>query len=851
MNSWLFLRTFFYRELVTQKTYSLQVILSVMIGVGAVSGIQSYKTSLTEMIQKEAKNLMGADLAFQTPEKIRPFQLELLESTLPKGSKQAQVIQFLSMLQSVKNGESALSMVRAMDPLYPFYGSVETDPPGIYENLDPEGILLDSLLAKNLSLQIGDKVQLGDKVFFFRGVLLKEPGSLGGFIGMAPASVVRRTSLEKSGLEQRGSRIRYTIYAKFPETEDLLQFKERNFDRYLENDLTIFHNTESNSGSQLFITNTLDFLSLLGLGSFYLGGIAIFISMRTRVINSRQQIAILKCLGLRSFQIRLLVLSETILLSLLGIILGLILGYYLQAKLPVLLPGVDGLEGKGLEGSAIIQSIGLGFLVPFLVSFQSLVNAGRIPPMDALKNPEGIAPDEYNLNRKFDWNEIGILVFVFFLFVTVAVLDTGSFFKGIFLCSIFFVIPGLVWFLYLVIRYWIGIVSRLFELPASFTLVLKKFVRQYSFTSLSVIGMGSAIFVLILSLILRESLLNLGGARQITKRPNVFVLDIRNDQRELFHNIVTSKNVQEYRISPVYRARLEKINGIKVDPTGEKKNASERDWRSQARTREYMLSYRDELYDTEKVTSGRFWNLQSQNEISVEKDFAKYLKAGIGDELEFRLEGFPMDRIRGKITNLRTVNWSDMKPNFLVLFSRGDLEKFPGFYLSSFYLESDNERYLLQKELVQRFPNLTFIDTEKAVKSFESVIAKVASIINVMSTLLIIASILLLISVLYSSSRERFQELVFYRIIGARKSFVRSVVLIEGALTGLFAFVVGLGLALIADFILNFFLLDLESVYPELDILTVMLAVNLGVTGAYYFTSSRLFHLPVKRLMKV
>ena len=64
-----FFKTFFKRQLFSRKTFSLQVILSVAVGVGAVTGIQSYKTSLADLIQKEARNLMGADLAFQTPEK--------------------------------------------------------------------------------------------------------------------------------------------------------------------------------------------------------------------------------------------------------------------------------------------------------------------------------------------------------------------------------------------------------------------------------------------------------------------------------------------------------------------------------------------------------------------------------------------------------------------------------------------------------------------------------------------------------------------------------------------------------------------------------------------------------------
>jgi putative ABC transport system permease protein len=852
MNRKAFFRTFFHRELFSRKTYSLQVILSVAIGVGAVSGIQSYKTSLIDLIQKEAKNLMGSDLAFQTPEKIRPFQNELLDKTLAPKGERAEVVQFLSMLQNPSNEETALSLIRGMEPNFPFYGEIRTEPEGAYRDLDNSGILLEESLAKNLNLKLGDDLRLGDKIFAFRGVVKKEPGSLGGFVGMAPTSLVRRSSLVNSGLEERGSRIRYTVFAKLSPGIDPAKFKEMNFELFSKNDFTIFHNTESNSGSQQFITNTLDFLSLLGLASFFLGAIAIFISTRTRVGDSQKQLSILKCLGLGSKYAQILVLSETLILSLMGSVLGLFLGHWIQSSLPSLLVGVeaDGIS-TGLTTVAYIEGIGLGLLVPILVSIHSLVKVGQVSPLNALKNPDSARSDDSVIGSEFGRFEYLLLTAVYILFLGVAYLDTGNLIKAIVLCSIFFILPLLVWLIYILVRLLLTFLSKGVEFPRVTTLVFRKFIRQYGLVSLSIIGLGSAIFVLLLSFILRESLLNLGGARQLTKRPNVFVLDIRNEQQSGLQEIMNKYDIQEYRLVPVIRGRLSKVNGETVDRTQVEKDSSKRDWRSSARTREYMLSYRNELYDTEKVTSGKFWNSDSKNEISVEKDFAGYLEADIGDELEFSIEGFPFAKAKGTITNLRTVSWSDMKPNFVVLFSGGDLEEIPGFYLSSFFLESSEDRFQLQKALVKKYPNITFIDTEKAVKSFEGIVNKVSSIINIMSFLLIFSSILLLVSVLYSSSKERLRELVFYRVVGARQKLVRSLILQEALFLAFFSFTSSLGLAILGDWVLNRFVLDLQSIYPWVEIGIVGISVTVGVVMAYYLTSRRLFQLPVKKLMKL
>ncbi|MCG9873988.1 MAG: FtsX-like permease family protein [Leptospiraceae bacterium] len=849
MNQKAFFKTFFKRQLFSRKTFSLQVILSVAIGVGAVSGIQSYKSSLADLIRTEARNMMGADLAFQTPEKPRDLQNSLLQKTLPQGSQRAEVVQFLSMLQNPKNEEVALSMLRGIENQYPFYGKIETDPKDAYAKLKDSDILLEENLSKNLAVKIGDRIQVGERDYFFAGLIKKEPGSVGGFTGMAPTSIISKSSVDSTGLIEKGSRIRYTIFAKLPNNVDPNQFKKTYFEEYIKNDLTIFHNTEVNSGSQKFITNTLDFLSLLGLSSFFLGAVAIFISARTRVLDSQKQISILKCLGLESKYIRLMVLSETLSLSLIGVVFGLGLGYWIQSSLPNLLGG-DGFPdlSHGITGIAFLEGLGLGIFIPLLVSLHSLIKAGMVSPMNALKSPDGVSDSTGSLSNRWSKMEYILLAAVYLLFFFVSWLDTGNIIKGLVLCSMFFLIPLLIWLTYQLLRWLLLSYSKSRVVSKRFSLVLKKFVRQYGLVSLSIIGLGSAIFVLLLSLILRESLLNLGGSRQLTKRPNVFIIDIKPDQKAGFESMVSKYSPTEYYLAPIIGARLSKINGEKIDTSQLEQDASKRDWKSTARTREYMLSYRDELFETESVDSGKWWKESSVNEISVEKDFSKSLGAGIGDELEFSIQGFP---IKGRITNLRSVNWADMKPNFVVLFSKGDLESAPRYYISSFYIEDSAQRFQMQKQIVKAYPNITFIDTEKAVKSFEGIVEKVSAIINIMSGLLVIASIMLLVAVLYSSSRERFREMVLFRVVGAKQNFVRGIVLYESILLSFFSFFCSFILAMIADKILNQYVLNLESIYPVFNMIMVAILVFFGILFAYILTSRKLFSLPVKTLMKM
>jgi predicted lysophospholipase L1 biosynthesis ABC-type transport system permease subunit len=197
---------------------SLSFILSIVIGVGSVTGINSYKNTLKSSILKESRNLMGADLLFESSRKLDENQLKLIYDSLPKDSSITPSVQFISMLESKKTSDSTITLIKANSNQFPFYGEVGTLPQNIYKNLRNNQILLDEGITKNLDLKIGDIVKLGNTQFEFIGFISREPLSgLGGFSGMAPTSIININSLSSTGLEQRGSRIRYNYFVSIPE----------------------------------------------------------------------------------------------------------------------------------------------------------------------------------------------------------------------------------------------------------------------------------------------------------------------------------------------------------------------------------------------------------------------------------------------------------------------------------------------------------------------------------------------------------------------------------------------------------------------------------------------------------
>ncbi|MEI1277708.1 FtsX-like permease family protein [Leptospira venezuelensis] len=830
MNIKFFLRVMF-REIFSKKTSSLQIILAITIGTGAVLAVHSYRDQFTNSIIREAKNIMGSDLVVTSPSPLTSEQTAFLSKELPKGSKSSELVQFPSMLRNPDSQDSSLSLIKAIQGDYPYFGELETEPKGLYRKLKPGEILLESGLIKNLKLKIGSKVQLGESNFVLKGSILKEPGMAGNFLSMAPSSIIKKESLAETGLEQRGSRISYQVPILLPNGSDANVFKKSKFSEFAKNDLILYESTEANSGSQKFLTNTLDFFSLLALCAFFLGGISILLTSRAVVRSKSTTFAVYKCLGAGPNLVLGLVLSELLILSTIGAILGFLFGSFLQTQIPNMADKEFLFEPKLIPDlKAFLWAFVLAWVVPLVSAWESLSTTRNLSPMYALKSDFA---NELSSVPKLKLKQSISFIAVFGLFFVLAWWETGDWIKGLILCATLLFLPVVVYLGILGIRFVIRFLLQRSEFSASIRMALRKLDRPRTGLSWVSVGLGSSVFVLLLSIFLSDSLLEYSGANDKERRPNMFVLDIRPEQLESFQQTAEKYKVEKLLTSPVIGARLTHVNGELVKKEDMELSALRRDWRSTARTREYFLSYRENLYPTEKVTDGDFWRKGEEDQISVEKEFSKNLKVDLGDKLSFSIGGV---EVTGTIRNFRTVNWADMRPNFVVLFSKGILEKAPKFYLSSFLLESSDSRYSLQKELSNEFPNLTIVDTEKAVQSFLGILEKMSFAIRWMTGLIVLSSLLLILSSLELSRKERLEETSLLRIIGGTKTFLRKYFLAESLLLANLSFTLAFVLVWGVSSYMSEIIFEIQASVPWLEIGIFYISLNIAVVGMYFAT---------------
>ena len=170
------------RELRSSRGKFFFVVLSVAIGVAALTGVRGFSASFRTTLLTRARSIMAADLSarmFQQPTAEEQRGLDAIEGT---GVEITPVTELLSMASSPKTMDPLLVSLKSVDPAkYPFYGSVDLLPAArLKDVLTPETVAVADDLLVRLHLQPGDSLKLGNKLFRIGSVVTNEPDRLSG-----------------------------------------------------------------------------------------------------------------------------------------------------------------------------------------------------------------------------------------------------------------------------------------------------------------------------------------------------------------------------------------------------------------------------------------------------------------------------------------------------------------------------------------------------------------------------------------------------------------------------------------------------------------------------------------------
>ena len=792
---------------------------SIVLGIAALVGINSFGDNLARSIADQARELLGADLVLTASHPFAPA----LEPTLSKlGTESQQEMAFASLVQFRPGRGVRLAQVRARSGGF-YYGEWQVQPQAAATQFGrpgtAPGALVDDVLLVQFGAKIGDSVQVGRVVLPIVGRVLKTPGQSGVSSAVAPAVFIPLDVVPRTGLVQPGSRVQYRRAYRFAPGADVTATIKPLQTRLDKAEI----DAETVATRQLSLGRAFaDLTRFLSLGAFVallLGCVGVASAVNLYVREKLAAVAVLRCLGASGRQALLIYLIQTAGLGLIGAVLGTALG----AAVQLLLPGVLGdflpvTISVSVSWVAVATGLTTGLLMAVLFALLPLLSVRRVSPLRVLRvafEDDTAAPDPM---RGLVIAVIGVFILGFAYAQTRDWKITLGF--GLGLLVTFGALTGLA-------RLLMGAVRRFF--PAGWGYVwrqgLANLYRPQNQTLTLVTSIGLGTFLLATLFLTQAQLLGRVQLADRGRQPNLVLFDIQPEQRAGVEALLKSQQLPVMQRVPVVTMRLAAINGRSVSVI---KKDTARGIPAWALTREYRVTYRDTLSKAEKLSAGTLPKVGPDGipRISVEDGYLTRVKLKLGDTLDFNVQGAPMRTIVG---GTRSVDLGQVQPSFLVLFPGGVLERAPQFAVMVTRTPSTAALGRIQQSLVQQFPNVSAIDLGLILRTLDDIIAKISFVIRFMAGFSILTGLLVLSSSVVISRYQRVRESVLLRTLGASRAQILRITLVEYGLLGLLAALAGIGLAVLAAWALAVFLFEASfgpAVLPLLGLAALVTALT-------------------------
>jgi putative ABC transport system permease protein len=796
--------------------------LCVILAVMSVVVAYSFRDNVQSSVRLQSKSLLGADLALESRQ---PFTAENEALFRSLGGDQSRQIGFSSMAYFPASGKSRLVQVRAVSGKFPYYGALETEPTSAVEELrQGADALVDENLVLQMDARIGDRVKIGDHEFRIAGKLRKIPGEPVTFSLISPRVYVPMSFLEGSPLLQKGSLVRYRIYFKFDSEQDVDGLVQRISPQLQRQGLradTVSRRMESISTA---MENLSRYLRLAVFIAVLLAGVGVASGVHVYMKQKTPSIAVLRCVGAGPAETVMVNLFQVLIVTLAGSVIGAALGAGLQSLLPLALKDflpVVAVPSVALNGVWVGLLMGLG--TALLFALVPLVPLRKISPLQALRaSYETVG----SLRDPLLWLIFLLIAGAVFGF---AVVTTTSWFHGLYFTAGILTGFGLL----------VGVAKGLSKLMRrlapgllsfSWRQGLANLYRPSNQTVAVMLAIGLGTFLMVTLYSVQSMLLNEVQERTGGGEPNLVLFDVQMDQRQSVGELFRSFNIPIRDEVPIVTMRLAAIKNRPVQEIRDDPKVRIADW---ALRREYRSTYRSRLGQAERIINGTWRGRVDPGAqpipVSLEKGIAESLRVGIGDSLQFDVQGVSLPT---RVASIREVEWERLEPNFFVVFPEGVLEDAPQFYAVVARVETGPASARLQRAIVERFPNVSVIDLNLVLNTLESVLNKVSAAIRFVALFTILTGIAVLASAVLSSRSQRVRESILLRTLGAPRRQIVASIVAEYLFLAVISCLTGTVLGIFASWGLSFYFFQTAATISLAPILIILVAVTAGTVFA-------------------
>ena len=742
------------------------IIVTLFISLFILSAIFTIEDSLKKELNDNAKALLGGDLEIDYNR--NEGNLELVNQ-VKEFTTISQMIEFSTMVSTIDRdkNKSLFTRIKTVDTKYPLYGKVDYEPAGAFDRMhnEPNTLLINESLSKNLNLKIDDKIKVQNQLFTIIGIVKSVP-DVSGFVAFGDWALAGDQTLEILKLNGIGSFLNYEYKVKFNETDDAGKIEKKIEDIFKDDQkVKLRYPENSASGLKRIINNFSQFLSLVSISAMLIAGIGIANTLLSFINQNNMSIAVRKAVGFYSGNIKTLYYLQLL-------ILLLVITTFAYGSSFLIVPFVDQYlsDGLGLNVSPVFSI--LNFIKIFLVGLLVLVifSIPTISSIDQVKASNLFRNVFQNL--EFYYSKKSITLSLILLSILVLLFSFGSerpiyslgYFVAFFVCLIVFFL------LSKIIIYFL----KKFKSTSNISLKvsIKNITQTKSITPITIMSLGLGV-----TLLLTLALVGTNFQREIAKSipdiaPDYFFVGIQKGEKEIFEkNILNMDSNAKIEVVPMVSSGIIKINGVNPNTYIQPDNNSYWVIGSDRRS-----SWVDEVPEDNPITEGEWWDLTKpdQLQISLDAEVAKNLNINLGDVFTLNIYGREID---GEIVNFRAVDYRDLSINFAMLFNPQFANNIPHEYLAT--AKFDLIEKFDETSMLEVLPSLSMIKIADYLNKVTDVLNKVFIAVTLISAVTIIIGLIVISSAIMVQGKvKEYQNLVF-KILGFSKKEVILSSLIE------------------------------------------------------------------------
>ena len=827
----------------------LFIVLAVGIGVGALTGVRGFSAAFRHMLLRDARVLMAADLSVRDFHVATPDERRLLSDFDARGIEHTWVTETVSSMGSGRGGAPFLVSIKAVEPgKYPFYGTVELEPPGdLADVLTDDSIVVSQDLLIRLGGAVGDSARLGDETFRVAAVVRVEPDRMTGTMNVGPRVLFSRGALGRSGLMAPGSRASQRYLFRLPpeglSISDARKRLETVFDGALVADYRETHPTIRRG-----LDRATNFLGLVSLIALIVGALGVGMAMHSHLQQKLDSLAIMKCIGGRSAQIIRIYLLQTLALGAAGSGLGVLAGYGVQAWFPTFIATYFP-EAPALEWQPIVafQGMAVGLLTTLLFTLPPLLAIRDVRPALVFRREMAAAGESPGGGKKNPASlRFAVLIVAALAGLAAWVGDSlllGAWFAVGLLGSL--AVLGLV--SHGLLRLLRTLPRRLpWRLPPSLRHGIANLHRPGVHADAILVALGIGVTFTLAVYLIQSSVVTQMVRSAPPDMPNLFMVNIASEDRDGLRDLLEGYPGIEgdVELTPSVAARLLTVDGVPLEEINAEQGRRRRRWTTRS------VTWSEQKPEHTDVIRGRWWSPEEgRKEVaaflaSVRESTAERLGIEVGSQLEWQVGA---EQIGVEVAAIHRTE--AIRPGSTVSFflTPNALEDVPAIYYGSVRIAPDQAADL-QRLAFEHFPSVTVISVADVLRIVQEVIDQIALVIRFISAFAILGGVMILVSSVMATRFRRIQETAILKALGATRRRVMAIFSVEFLVLGVTAGLLGSVLATLISRVLLEQILDAQPHFDVVPLVVAVFGTALVVNLAGWLAS---FHILGKKPLEV